>query len=262
MKSLWVACWAESLKVRKSKMFWITILLFAFIASMMGVLMFVAQHPEIAEKSAVLGAKASIFKKVDWPSYFGLLNEVVALIGMIGFGFVASWVFGREYSDRTIKDLLALPISREIIVMAKLIIVGVWCLILAVVLFGVGLAAGWVVKLDGWSSGAAFEEFRLFTGTAFLTILLGGPVAFFAAWGKGYLAPMGYLILAMIVTQFVVAALPGLGAYFPWAIPALFSGVAGAGSPQLGIISYLILVGTSLLGAAATLAWWKYADQH
>jgi ABC-2 type transport system permease protein len=242
-------------------MFWITMLVFAFIAMMMGVLMFVAQHPEIAEKSPLLGAKASIFKEVNWPTYFGLLNQVVALLGMIGFGFVASWVFGREYSDRTAKDLLALPISREMIVTAKLIVGGVWCLILTFVLFGVGLLAGWVVKLDGWSGVSIFQEFRLFIGTAFLTILLGGPVAFFAGWGKGYLAPMGYLILAMIVSQFVIAALPGLGAYLPWAIPALYSGAAGPETSQLGVVSYLILFGTSLLGCAGTFTWWKYADQ-
>jgi ABC-type transport system involved in multi-copper enzyme maturation permease subunit len=42
---------------------------------------------------------------------------------VIGFAFVTSWVFGREYSDRTVKDLLALPAPRSSIVLSKFIVV-------------------------------------------------------------------------------------------------------------------------------------------
>ena len=41
MKALFAALWVESLKVRKSKIFWITFLFFAFIAIMMGLLVFI-----------------------------------------------------------------------------------------------------------------------------------------------------------------------------------------------------------------------------
>ena len=57
-------------------------------------------------------------------------------------------------------------------------------------------------------------------------------------------------------------ALPVITPWFPWAIPALFSGVAGPLSPKPEAVSYIILGLTSLLGIAGTAAWWRYADQH
>jgi len=88
-------------------MFWISILAAIFMALMMGFLMFISKNPELAAKMGLLGTKSSIVKNVDWPSYLGLLAEMISALGLMGFGFVASWVFGREYSDRTVKDLLA-----------------------------------------------------------------------------------------------------------------------------------------------------------
>ncbi|SEM24697.1 hypothetical protein SAMN04488688_110155 [Paenibacillus sp. cl141a] len=35
-----------------------------------------------------------------------------SVFGLLGFGLMTSWTFGREYSDRTLKALLGLPISR------------------------------------------------------------------------------------------------------------------------------------------------------
>ena len=70
-------------------------------------------------------------KNVDWPSYLGLLVEMISALGLLGFGFIASWVFGREYSDRTVKDLLALPIPRSYIVVSKFIVIVIWSVLLA-----------------------------------------------------------------------------------------------------------------------------------
>jgi len=54
----------------------------------------------------------------------------------------------------------------------------------------------------------------------------------------------------------------GLAPYFPWAIPMLYTGAAGAESVQFGIISYIILYFTSILGLIGTLVWWRFADQY
>jgi ABC-2 type transport system permease protein len=43
-------------------------------------------------------------------------------------------VFGREYSDRTLKDLLALPTLRSAIVLAKFVVVASWSAALTVVI--------------------------------------------------------------------------------------------------------------------------------
>jgi len=262
MKNIFSAIWAESLKIYRSKILWITILAFVFIPFMMGVLMFVVKNPEFSSKLGMIGTKAAMlrFGNVDWQIYFGLLNQIIAGVGLIGFAFVTSWVFGREYSDRTVKDLLALPTPRSSIVLSKFTVVAIWCVLLSFILFAFWLIVGGMIQLPGWSSEIAFHSAYIFIVTSLLTILLCTPVAFFASYGRGYLPPIGFAILTLMIAQFT--GLVGLGPYFPWGIPVLYSGATGVESAQLGIVSYIILFLTSIFGLIGTLAWWRYADQY
>jgi len=262
MKNIFSAIWAESLKIYRSKILWITILAFVFIPSMMGVLMFVVKNPEFSSKLGMIGTKAAMlrFGEVDWRAYFGLLNQIIAGVGLIGFAFVTSWVFGREYSDRTVKELLALPTPRSSIVLSKFIVVAIWCVLLSFILFAFGLIVGGMIKFSGWSREIIFYNVYIFIITSLLTILLCTPVAFFASYGRGYLPPIGFTFLTLIVAQFT--GLVGLGPYFPWGIPILFSSTTGVESAPLGMISYIILFLTSIFGFIGTLAWWHYADQY
>ena len=68
MKNIFSAIWAESLKIYRSKILWITILAFVFIPFMMGVLMFVVKNPEFSSKLGMIGTKAAMlgFGDVDW----------------------------------------------------------------------------------------------------------------------------------------------------------------------------------------------------
>ena len=47
-----------------------------------------------------------------------------------------------------------------------------------------------------------------------LTLLVVTPLALLAGVGRGYLAPLGFAMLALILAQVVGAT--GRGAYFPW----------------------------------------------
>ena len=130
MKSLRAALFAEILKLRRSGIFWITVIMFIVIPLMMGLMMFVAKNPDIAKKLGLIGTKSAIFAGTGWVAFFNLLIQSIATVGLIGFGFVTSWLFGREYTDRTLKDIAALPISRSSIVIAKFIVVFLWCSLL------------------------------------------------------------------------------------------------------------------------------------
>ncbi len=257
MKGISAVLWVESMKIVKSKMLWITILFFIFIPFMMGLLMFVQKYPETASKLGMIGTKAAMlrFGTADWQTYLGLLTQVMAGIGLLGFGFIISWIFGREYSDHTIKDLLALPFSRSLIVYAKFFVSAIWCGLLCVILFVFGLIAGIIIQLSGWSGELVIHNANIFLLTSILTIFLCTPAAFFASYGRGYLLPIGFIILTLIISQF--SGLVGLGPYFPWSIPGLYS----VDPSQIGMVSYIILSMTSLLGLIGTLSWWRFADQ-
>jgi len=258
MKNIFSAIWTESLKITKSKIFWITIFAFLLIPILTGLLMFVAKNPDLSAKLGMIGSKTALFGNSDWSAYFRLLNLSIALLGLLGFGFITSWVFGREYSDRTVKDLLALPVSRSTIVISKFIVIAIWCILLSIVSLVFGFAIGLIIQLAGWSSEIVFHGVYIYTIASILTILLSAPVAFFASYGRGFLPPMGFVFLSMVIAQFI--GLVNLGPYFPWAIPALFA--SATETAIIGIVSYIILSLTSILGLIGTLLWWRYADQY
>jgi ABC-2 type transport system permease protein len=94
--------------------------------------------------------------------------------------------------------------------------------------------------------------------TAGLAILLLGPTAFLASAARGYLAPLGFAILTIFLAQ--ITAATGWGAWFPWSVPALFSGLAGPRAGLLGTSSYALVGLISAAGVVATFIWWRRAD--
>ena len=95
--------------------------------------------------------------------------------------------------------------------------------------------------------------------TACLVIIDVFPVAFFASVGRGYLLPMGVIILILILANLI--AIAGWGNYFPWSVPGLYTQTMGSQSLHLEPISYLIVIIIGLAGMGGTCLWWQYADQ-
>ena len=261
MKSIQATLWVEILKARKSKIFWGTIIFFMFISSMMGLLMFVQIHPSISGKLGMIGNKASMlrFGEPNWKNYLVLLMQGIAGVGLIGIGFVTSWIFGREFSEHTVKDILSVPISRTLIVYSKFIVVVFWSIILAIVYFVFGLIIGFLVGLPDWSSEIVTQYTFKYFVTTILILLLSTPVAFLASYSRGYIIPLGFVILTLLLANFI--GMVGLGPYFPWAIPGLYGTPGLTEDLQLNISSYIILICTCLVGLYGTLAFWRYADQ-
>jgi ABC-2 type transport system permease protein len=260
MRELAIAVSVESKKFFRSKVPFITMLALLMIPFVGGLFMYILKDPQNAQKMGIISAKAQLAGSADWPSYFGLIAQAISIGGLMAFGFVMSWIFGREFSDRTIKDLLALPILREYIVLSKFIVVFVWCLLLSVVVFLLALVVGYQVDIPGYSVEMLKQGTLVFFVCSILTLLISAPVGFFATIGKGYLSPLGYVIFTMIIAQII--ATTGYGQYVPWSIPALASGVDGSGVMAIEPISYVIVVVTGLAGLMATAFWWRYADQN
>lgn len=259
MKKIITCVSIEGKKFFSSKVPLITMLALTIVPFVGGFFMFVLKDPSLAQSLGFISAKAHIMGTADWPSYFGLLAQAVAIGGLVVFGFITSWIFGREYSDRTIKDLLALPISRNIIVFSKFIVAVLWCLILSIIVLVLGLIVGKIVDIPGWSSDIMIRGTFVFIACSMLTILLSTPVAFFASVGRGYLSPLGFMVFTIVVAQII--AVTGYGQFFPWSIPALLSGAAGSDSAMIEDISIIIVLLTSAFGLAGTIFWWRYADQ-
>jgi ABC-2 type transport system permease protein len=255
MNNVAQALWVEMLKARRSRMPWVTVLGFSLIPLVGGLFMIILKDPGLARRVGLISAKAQIMMAAaDWPTYLGFLTMAVGAGGTIFFGLIVSWVFGREYSDRTVKDLLALPTSRSAIVLAKFALVVAWSAALTAMLYLVALCVGAAVGLPQVSRHVFVQSGVALAITACLTIPLVTPIAFFASAGHGYLPPIGAVLLAMGLAQ--VIALLGWADYFPWSIPGVY-----AQGGDLPIASYAIVFLTSVAGIAGTFLWWESADQ-
>lgn len=261
MKQQWQAFVAEILKNRHSRITWVTFIAFSLAPVFGGVFMFLMKDNGTEGLSGAFKSKAVLMSfEANWNSYLGLLSQAVGVGGVLIFGFVASWLFGREYSDGTAKDLLALPISRAKILNAKFMYYIIWCIALVVSNLVVGLLIGSMLQLPGWESRLFLNNLQVYFATTVMIILLNTPIAFFALYGKGFMTPLGMVAILLVLSQ-IIGAL-GFGNYFPWAVPGIYSGSGGADlKADLNFYSYLIIVLTSIAGYFSTILWWKHSDQ-
>jgi ABC-2 type transport system permease protein len=258
MKQIIRAIDAEILKLKRSATLYSTFAIFIFIPIMMALLLYLSQRPELSEKLGLIGAKAQFFSENTWKGYLEIINQIIAVLGVIGFSFVTSWVFGREYMENTITDILALPTKRSAIVIAKLSIVFLWCSCLAVILMLSALCIGKLISIPGWSVEILMEYTKAYFLTSVYIISLNTIIAYISSASKGIVAPLGFTILVIIIAQFT--AIAGWGSYFPWSIPGVFA-VSKSTDMHLIPASYVILVITSTVGLIATLLHWKHSDQ-
>jgi ABC-2 type transport system permease protein len=260
LNSFGSALWAEQLKARRSRVMPLSAAGLLMLPLVDALFMIILKDPARARAMGLIGTKAQLAAgTADWPTFFGILTQGTAIGGAIVFSILTAWVFGREFSDRTAKELLALPTSRGIIVAAKFALTGLWTLGLALLVFAAGLAVGTAVEIPGWSPGLAWASFGALLTIALLDFMLLPFVALFANWGRGYLPAMGWTFLTVFLAQ--IAAVLGWGDWFPWSVPALFSGMAGPALSQLGLHSYLAVVLAFIMGLTGTFGWWRLADQ-
>ena len=236
--------WVETRKAVRSKMPIFTAAGALVMPLAIGFLIFLATHPELSGKLGLVGAKANLvaYANTDWSSYLGLLAMMVAAGGFFIFIFIVAWVFGREFVDGTLKDLLAVPVPRFSIVMAKFIVGTVWFIAIAAVMLAVGLAVGALMGLPPAAPGELLAGSLIVAVTALLVIPTVMPLALFASVGRGYLLPLGVAIMLVVAANFLTVL--GWGPFFPWSAPGLYA----QGKGDLAPVSYAIDIMAGLAG--------------
>jgi ABC-2 type transport system permease protein len=260
MSAFLSAFWAEALKARRSKVSLFTAAAFLIFPIVDGLFMFILKDPQRARALGLISVKAQMFAGVaDWPTFFQILLLGSAIGGGILFAFITAWVFGREYSDRTIKELLALPTPRAVIVAAKFVLSALWIMGLALMIFVIGLGVGQYMDIPGYSTELVQGSFGSHLLIAFLTFMLMPLVALFASAGRGYLPPLAWAFLTLGLAQ--IASVLGWADWFPWSVPGLLVSLDGAPVEPLAVHSYGMVLLVFVAGMVATFAWWQSADQ-
>jgi ABC-2 type transport system permease protein len=250
---------AEWLKSRRSRVPLGVIAGFSMAPIVCGLFMVILKDPDAARRLGLLGTKAAITAgTADWPTMLSMLAQAIAVGGGVLFAFLTAWMFGREFSDRTVRGLLAVPTSRRAIVVAKMTVVLGWGVAGSAWVVALGFAIGSVVGLPGWSPEDATIALNRMAIAAVLTLVLQTATALFAGLGRGYLAPLAWAFVTIAAAQ--VLAVLGWGSVFPWAVPAMVSGAAGPDAVDVPVSSYLLVTAAGIAGLVATVGWWERSD--
>ena len=258
MNNLSNMIWIELRKAIRSRMPMWTTVGSLFMPLGIAFLIFLARNPELSRKLGLVSAKANLiaYSATDWTTYLGLFGQIIAAGGFFFYVLAISWVFGREFADGTLKDMLAVPVQRSSILLAKFTVVAAWSAAMTLVIFIFGLVMGAIIRLPGGSLSVILQGSTVAAVTACLVIAVILPFAFFASVGRGYLLPMAVAILSLIMANLMMVV--GWAEYFPWAVPMLYA----QGKSYTQPISYWIVFLTGLAGMIGTYLWWKHADQN
>jgi ABC-2 type transport system permease protein len=252
------AAWAiEVRKAARSGVPAVTLAVFTLAPGIGALFMFIIADPVRARRFGLLNQKAQLSGlNADWPGMLAFAAQVVAVGSLILFAFIATWLFGCEFTDGTARYLMALPVPRTTIVTAKLTLFTVWAALLTLWLVTVTLLLGWLMGLPGWTTaiGLSGVVHALSSGALMIPAIM--PIAYIASRTRAYLpalaAAMGLVALAQIT------AVLGWAAYLPWSIPAIAAGLVPG--QHLEPISVAISLAAGAVGAGATLHWWRSPD--
>ncbi len=246
----------EFLKLRRTRIPWVLALVYCLAPLMMGLMMVVLKNPELGRRLGLVAAKAQLtIGAADWPTYLQITGFLFAG-GIVVMGVVQAFLFGREYAEGTAKNLLSLPVGRAAIVAAKLAVSAAWFLGMAVLLCAEALALGLLLDLPGFDAALLAAGLRRAALLSVQVLLLGSVPAWIAVAARGYLAPLGFSILLLLVGD--LFAHTGWGPWIPWSILLLSAGAAGPEAPVPGLGSYLVLSGVFAAGFAAA---WLHLDR-
>lgn len=241
----------EWVKFRRARPVWVTTVFLVVGVAAMGLLTLLSREGS----NPVMVAKAqSIVGAGGWEGLFAAADTIVSVGGLLGFGVVIGWVFGREFSDGTIVGLCASPVSRIAIAAAKLSILLGWAVATTLALAASLLTVGTLFDVGALDVGV-LRLVGKFLGIAVLTALLAVPCAWAATLGRGYLPAIGTIIGLVVLAQ--MAVMSGAGGWFPFSAPGLWAISGGSGAGLVTGMQLLLVLPVPVVFIALTLIAWQ-----
>jgi ABC-2 type transport system permease protein len=172
---------------------------------------------------------------------------------LLASGVAATYVFGREYSEGTIENLLTTPVRRAGFLAAKLEVLALWLLALALMAASADVLTRVILGLADIGRGVSPSVFGDYITLAILAYLALPLVGWFAMRWKGYVGALTLVIAVSLVAG--LAAGWTLASYAPLLSPA----AAWHGGPVA--IALPVAAVVFAVGLLLCLLQLRYADQ-
>lgn len=213
---------------------------------------------------AIGTADRNWFNNLAWGDHLQMgLANMATWYGVLLFGLMTSFLFGREYADGVAPNALTTPVRREFLVLAKMLVLAIWIAALAVMSVAAQGVWGLVSGLHGFGWEHVWpvvaDSLRI-AAVLYCTLPI---VALVAIVSRGVFAPMIFSSFAFAAAM--IGGVAGWGDWLPWAMPALIGGsFLGPVMPQLrtGLDAgqWAIALALFVVGMTALLVYVDHAD--
>jgi ABC-2 type transport system permease protein len=186
-------------------------------------------------------------------------GQVLSVAGLLAGGFAMAAAFGQPLAEGRVGGWFALAVPREAVALARCLVGLAWtaACTTAAALVVAGCAAA-TTALD--PAAVWGGEHWAAAGRAVVAGLLAAglavPFAAVATWTRSPLATVGVLIGLVALTQVVVML--GAGAWFPYAVPSLWTGTGGPdAAATVRAAALWLAAAVAPVGATAVVAQWR-----
>lgn len=220
-----------------------------------------------ATTSPIVCFIAYITYKNKYPNEPVLLSEVfsqtnmytILLIGVPLYGVITAYLFNREYTENTLKNLLTVPISRIGYLFSKIIILFIWVMVMTLVAWIVTVILGIIGQFEGLSTIVILKAFKEFLIGGFFLFLLLSPTIFVTLLFKNYIPTVVFTLIITMINVLIVQS--EYYVLFPWsAIEVIITNSFIPKYPSE--YSYISIYGTSIIGFIALPIYFKREDIH
>ncbi|EOB9166798.1 ABC transporter permease [Staphylococcus aureus] len=236
----------EFIKLKRSYMFLISILGTCVAPFMVVVASFISMRTKVPTPNIVF---KQLFEEV---SLYHML-----IIGPPLYGVIIAYLFGREYIEDTLKNLLIIPISRESFLVSKIILLFLWIQTLSVIAWLLTLMLGMLLHFQGLSQSLIIDSFFTFVIGGVLLWILSPPIIILSIYFKNYVPT---IVLTIIITLInLMTANSEHRGLFPWAaVGDISRGTLPNTYPFL--LSLIIIVVTSIFSVIILFSYFKKTD--
>lgn len=221
--------YCEFLKLKRSKM-----KLIAFLGTMVTPLISVSQS--IGMYVLKSDYKISFFTLFESAFMFLML-----LFGVLIFSVIASYIFSREYTEKTLKTLFTIPISKKNYIQCKFLALFILVLVLMIISWAyvliLGIALNMIFGISEFYVGMVLLFLWRFVLGGILLYFSIAPIALITLHTKGIIAPM--LTASVIVLVNVIFSTLPLSSFLPWAASYY---IASGNSWQMACPSFVSLI--------------------
>ena len=219
----------EFLKLKRSKIFLLTLLM----ASLPAILMYIATFA-----FDEVQAFDSLFTNVNM--YMSILFAVLL------FAIIMAYLFGREYTEHTLKLMLTVPISRGKFLISKYMMFLIWILILTVVTTLSTTLFGFLAGLSGFTLKLLVDSFAQLLLANVLLFLTFSPFVFVSLFVTNMVPAMVGGASLTLLNLLVYGQ--NWAPYVPWVCPYLIASGEIADYSMSIMIPYGLIFATFLIG--------------